>query len=176
MHLSQKPRNILIRRGHPATRLLDERRIEAQAARDIETRRFSRRAQTQHIRRLERRFVESHGSVQHAAGGRPVHLHGHQVRGCQRKSTPFAERFEHGHAQRSALFGIGGAAELVEQHQRITGSPFEHGTDRQDVRRERAQALGQRLVIADIGQHFVEQRKLGFFRRRRQTGVSHQRQ
>ena len=80
------------------------------------------------------------------------------------------------HAQRAAFFGIGGAAQFVDQHQRIRRGAFQHGFHRKDVRGKRAEAFLNRLVIADVGQHLVEQRELGFGGGHRQPGVRHQRE
>ena len=83
--------------------------------------------------------------------------------GGEREGAARAEGVEHHDAKRAAFFRIGGAAQLVDQHQRIAASPLPASiADRQDVRGERAEAFLQRLMVADVGQHLVEQRKLGF--------------
>ena len=79
-----------------------------------------------------------------------------------------AEGVEHRDAQRAAFFGIGGAAEFVDQHQRIRRGAFQHRADRHDVGGEGAEAFLNRLVVADVGQHLVEQ--AGTRLRRRERG------
>ena len=87
-----------------------------------------------------------------------------------------AEVVEHRDAQRAALLRVGGRAQLVQQHQRIRRHVQRHLADVRDVRRKRAQALLDRLVVADVRQHLLEQRELGLRRRHRQPRLRHQRQ
>ena len=79
-----------------------------------------------------------------------------------------------GHAQRAAFFGIGGRAQFVQQHQRIGRHVERHLADVRDVRGKRAEVFLDGLVVADIRQHLLEDRKLGFRRGHRQARLRHQ--
>ena len=85
-----------------------------------------------------------------------------------------AEVFDDRDAERAAFFGIGGRAELVEQDQRIGRDVERHLADVGDVRGEGAEVLLDRLVVADIGQHLLEERKLGLGGGHGQAGLRHQ--
>ena len=78
--------------------------------------------------------------------------------------------------QRRALFGIGGRAQFVEQHQRMRGRVVRDEIDVGDVRRKRGQVLLDRLVVADVGEDGVEDRQLGALGRNRNSRLRHQRQ
>ena len=133
----------------------------AQARGDIEAGRFAGQPQLQLVGRLEGLLVEAHRAVDHAFGGRAVDLERHQVRGDQREGAGRAEVLHERDAERAALFGIGGGAEFVEQHQRIRRDVQRHLADVGDVRGEGAEVFLDRLVVADIGQHLLEERELG---------------
>jgi hypothetical protein len=77
-------------------------------------------------------------------------------------------------AMRSALFRIGGRAQLVEQHQRLRGGMVRDEIDVGDVRGKRRQVLLDRLVIADVGKDRVEDGQLGAVGRNRDARLRHQ--
>ncbi len=141
---------------------------------DLEARRFAGQAQAQMIGGLEGLLVEAHGAVDHALGGRAVDLERHQVRGDQREGAGRAEVLDDGHAERAALFGIGGRAQFVQQHQRIGRDVERHLADVGDVRGKGAEVFLDGLVVADIGQHLLEERELGLGGGHRQAGLRHQ--
>ena len=94
----------------------------------------------------------------------------------QRERAGAAEVVQDRHAQRAAFFRVGGPAQLVQQHQRIGSDLGSHVANPRDVRREGAQALLDRLVVAHVGQHLVEERELRLRAGHRQAGLRHQRQ
>src|SRR5581483_4509946 len=76
--------------------------------------------------------------------------------------------------KRSALIRIGRASQLVEQYQAVRRDVLEHFLYVQQVSGKTAEALGNRLVIADVSQYVVEYRKLGFRARHRNRSVREQ--
>src|SRR5258706_7785187 len=93
------------------------------------------------------------------------------MRGGQRECAARAKAVEYRNAERAAFFGIGGAAQLVEQDERIRRYVVEHAPNMIDVGGERAEAFLNRLVVADIGEHLLEHRKLGVGRGDWQAGL-----
>ncbi len=98
------------------------------------------------------------------------------MRGGQREGAGSAEMLHYRDAQRAALLGIGGRAHFVQQHQRVRRDVEDHLADVRNVRGKCAETLLNGLVVADIRQHLLENRELGFRRRHRQPGLRHQRQ
>ena len=97
------------------------------------------------------------------------------MRGGERERSRRAEMIDQRHAERAAFFGIGGGSDLVEQHERIRRDIERHLAQTRNMRREGAEVLLDRLVIADIGQHLFEDRKLGRGAGNGQPGLRHQR-
>ena len=64
-------------------------------------------------------------------------------------------------AQRGAFGGVGAGPHLVEQDQRALGRLAQDLADPPDVRREGRERLLQALLVADVGQHVVEDREVG---------------
>ena len=81
-----------------------------------------------------------------------------------------------GHRQRGAFFGIGGGTQLVEQNQRMRGRLVRDEIDVGDVRRKGREILLDGLVIANVGEHRIEDGQLGALGRNRNTRLRHQRQ
>ncbi len=96
------------------------------------------------------------------------------MRGDQREGSGHTEMLHDGDAERSALFGIGGRAEFVQQHERIGRDVERHLADVGNVRGKGAEIFLDGLVVADIRQHLLEERKLGFQRRNRKARLRHQ--
>ncbi len=92
------------------------------------------------------------------------------MRRCERNvsriATPSAPPF----------FRIGRAAEFVQQHQRLRRHRLQHLADVRDVGRKTAEAFLDGLLIADVRQHLLEERKLRFRRRHGQPRLRHERQ
>ncbi len=98
------------------------------------------------------------------------------MRGGQAERAGFPKFIEDGDAERAALFRIGGAAEFVEQNETIGRDSLEHLLHMEQMAREAGQAFGDRLLVADIGQHVIEQWKLGFGAGDGNGGMSHKRE
>ena len=79
--------------------------------------------------------------------------------------------------ERRALGRVGPGAELIEQDQRVRAGRLDDPGDRPEMARERREALGHRLFVADIGEDVLEDRQprpgLG---RDVQPGLVHQRE
>ena len=80
------------------------------------------------------------------------------------------------HGQCRAFFRIGGGAQLVEDHERSRSRRPRDEVDIGDVRGKSRKVLLDRLVVADIGQHGVEDREFRRVRRHGQARLRHQRQ
>ena len=98
------------------------------------------------------------------------------MRGSQRECARRPEVTDHRYAQCATFFRIGRRADLVEQHQRVRRHVYDHFADMGNVRRKSAKALFDRLIVADIRQHLLENRKRRFTRRHRHPGLRHERQ
>ena len=96
------------------------------------------------------------------------------MRRNQRERAGCAEMVHHRHTQRSALFRIGGGAQLVQQHEGIRRHVQNHFPNARDMRRKCAQAFLDGLVVADIRQHLLEYRQLRLLAWNRQPGLRHQ--
>src|SRR5262249_41806682 len=124
--LAQETGNVALLRGQRLPGGVDQALGHPEAARDLEPGGLARRAEAQNISRLERIFVEAHRTVQYTLGIRAINLEREQMRGGESKCPGAAEGIENRDAERTSFFGIGGAAELVEQHQRIARHVEEH--------------------------------------------------
>ena len=85
--------------------------------RDIKTGRLPGQTQAQLVGGLQGRFVEPHGGIQHARRSRAVQLQRQQMRRGETKGTRLAKLIENCDADRTAFFGIRGAAKLVEENE-----------------------------------------------------------
>jgi len=85
-----------------------------------------------------------------------------------------AEVFDNRHTQRAALFGVGGRAKLVEQHQRIGRDVERHFADMRDVGGKRAEIFLDGLIIADIRQHLRKDGEFGLGGGHRNGRLRHQ--
>ena len=81
-----------------------------------------------------------------------------------------------GDGQRCAFLGISGGAQFVEQHQRLCRCSARDEVDVGDVGGECREILLDGLVVADVGQHGVEDGKLGAIGGNWHAGLSHQSQ
>ena len=174
VQFAQEARDVALAVAHGLARAPHDVFRHAEPRGDFQAGRFARQPQSQLVGGLEGLLVEAHGAVDHALGGSAVDLQRHQVRGDQREGAGRAEVLHDGHAQRAALFGIGGRAQLVQQHQRIRRHIQRHLADVGDVRRKGAEVFLDGLVVADIGQHLLEERELGFGGGHRQRRLRHQ--
>ena len=119
---------------------------------DLERQAAARRAVVQPVGRRERLGIEPESRRHHALGRRRVRLQRVVVRRRDHHRAAAAEVIDDRHRERAAFDGIGAGARLVEQHQRRQRERLVHRDDVGDVRRERAQARGDRLLVADVGE------------------------
>jgi hypothetical protein len=78
-----------------------------------------------------------------------------------------------GDGQRGAFFGIGGGAELVEQHQRARVGEAREAVEVGDVRGEGGERGLDGLRVADVGQERGEDGKAGGRGGNGQAGLGH---
>ena len=81
------------------------------------------------------------------------------MRGADHERAARAEVIDDRDAERAAFDRIGARADLVEQHERRALQVAIHRRDVRDVPRERAQARGNRLLVADVGEDRPEDRQ-----------------
>ena len=92
-----------------------------------------------------------------------------------RPATDATELVEDRPAQGRAVGRVGAGPQLVQQHQRFPGRLAQDLADPPHVGRERRKRLFQALLIADIGEHVVEDRELRALARGDvQAGLGHQ--
>ncbi len=116
------------------------------------------------------------GGVEHSRRVGRINLQRGVVGGDDAEARRAPEVVGNGHGQRRALFGIGRRTQLVEQHQRMRGRLVRDEIDVGDVRRKGREVLLDRLVVADVGEHRIEDRQLGALGRDRNARLRHQRQ
>ena len=75
--------------------------------------------------------------------------------------------------QRGPFDGIGAGGDLVEEDERALGRRVEDRNEVPDVSGERGEAHLDRLLVADVGQHVVEDGQLGVLGRRAQAALVH---
>ena len=160
MQFSQEPGHVALAAAHGLPGAAHDVLGHAEPLGDFQAGGLARQAQTQAKRRIQRLFIEAHGAIDHALGSGAVDFERQQVGGNQGVSAGRAEMLDDGHAQRAALFGVGGCAQFVQKHQRIGRDIERHLADVGDVRGKRAQVFLNGLIVADIGQHLVEEGEL----------------
>ena len=96
------------------------------------------------------------------------------MRGNHGEGAGAAEVVHNGNPERAAFLGIGGGAQFIQEHQRVGGHIERHFADVRDVRGKRAEVFLDRLVIANIGQHLLENREFGRGCWYRQCRLRHQ--
>ena len=79
-----------------------------------------------------------------------------------------------GDGQSSALFGISGGAQFVEQNERVGGGFARDAVEVDDVGGEAGEIALDGLGVADIGVDACEEWKLRLFCRNRNAGLSHE--
>ena len=76
--------------------------------------------------------------------------------GRERKRAVRAERFKDRHSQSPAFLRVGGAAQFVQQNQRLRRHSLQHLADARDVRRETAKAFLDGLLVPHVRQHLFK--------------------
>ena len=150
--------------------------IQPQALRDVDSGGSPGHADLQFVSRLQRGFVEADGGVDHAGSVRAVNFQRSVMRGDHGHAANAAEVDGDGDRQRRAFFGIGGRAEFIEQHQRLRGRRARNEIDVGDVRGKCRKILLDRLIVADVGEHGIEDRHLGAIGGDGNAGLRHQRE
>ena len=152
----------------------DDGGIQAEALRDVDARGSARDADFQLIGRLERGFVETDGGVEDSGGVGGVDLERSVMRGNDSEAADGAEMAGDSDGESCAFFGIGGGAEFVEQDEGVGGGGAGDEIDVGDVGGEGGKILLDGLVVADVGEHSVEDRKLGAIGGDGQAGLGHE--
>src|SRR5215469_13737859 len=172
----EEARDILGLRAQTLARGGDDLEIQAEALRDVDAGGRAGHTNVQLVCRLQGGFVETNGGIDHAFGIRAIDF---QRRVVSRDGADAAEPAEvvgNGNGQGGAFFWIGGGTELIEQHERFGRRGARNEIDVGDVRGKGRKILLNRLIVADIGEHGIENRQLGFKRWNRNARLRHQRQ
>ncbi len=144
---------------------------------DQEGVRLANVADVQAIKGPERLQVELDGGVLGAGVGEGIGL---QVADVGRDHRPAADRVqlvEDRPAERRPLGRVGAGAGLVEQDEGLLRCPAEDLRDPPDMRGEGRERLLEALLVADVGQHVVEDWQLRtLVRRDMQARLGHHRQ
>ena len=152
----------------------DDGGIQAEALRDVDAGGGAGNADFQFVGGLERGLVEADGGVQHAWGIRGVDLERSVMRGDDGQAADAAEMSSDGDGESGAFFGIGGGAEFIEQDQRLRRRGAGDEIDVGDVRGEGGEILLDRLIVADVGEHGVEDREFGAVGGDGKAGLGHE--
>ena len=107
------------------------------------------------VGRREGLQLEAERRARHALGRRRVGLELIVVARGDHGGAAAAEVIDNRDAERAAFDRIGSRADFVEQDERGRHQPAIHRRDVGDVRRERAQARFDRLLVADIGEDAI---------------------
>ena len=97
------------------------------------------------------------------------------MRGCQYHAVLRAKLVQQRHRQRGAFFRRRSRAHFIHQDERIRRRCLQHGLQVQHMRREGGQIRRDRLLVADVHQHAVEQRQDHALRGHRNSGLRRQR-
>ena len=155
----------------------DDAGVEAEPLGDRERLAAARQPDREPVRRRERLEVELDRRVAGPVGRVGVRLELGVVgrRGDERAGPD--EVVEQRLGQRRALGRVGAGAELVEQDQRARPGRLDDPGDRPEVARERREGLGDRLLVADVGEDVAQDRQPRARRRRDvEPGLVHQRE
>ena len=158
VNLRQVLGELALSRGALRACRLDNRRGHPEPRRNLEREAASRRAVHQAIRRREGVGVEAEGGARHTVDRRRVGLQRVVMRRRHDERAARLEKVDDRRAQRAAVGWIGAAADLVEENQGGRCEGPIHRRDVGHVRRERAQARGDRLLVADVGEDGPEDR------------------
>ncbi len=140
-------------------RAVDHLGGQAEAARDVDAARSAGHADHQAIRRAQIHFVEFDGGVEDSGRRRGVGFQAVMVRGRKRQAAALAEFIEQRDGERRAFFGGRAGAQFIHEHERARSGGFEHGAHVEHVRGKRGEIGGDRLFVADVHEHAIDERK-----------------
>src|SRR5579863_5690361 len=163
-------------RAQARARAFDDRGIQSQTLRDVDSGRRAGDADFQFVGGLQRSFVKSDRRVEHAGRIRGVDLERGVMRGDDGYTADVGEVAGNGDGESGAFFGIGGRAEFVEEHKRVRGGGARNGIDVGDVGGKGGKILLDRLVVADVGENGVEDGEFGAVGGDGKSGLGHQRE
>ena len=173
------PRQVLgelsLLRTAAAARILDDRRRQTEPAGDLEREAASRHPVREPVGGRVRLRIESETGTGDAVRRRRVRLQQVVVRRRRHERAAAAKALDDGGAQRSTLRRVGSRPDLIQQNERRQRQSLLHLDDVGDVARERGQAVRDGLVVADVGEHRLEdaQPRAGA-RRDVEPGLGHQ--
>ena len=114
------------------------------------------------IRRyVGRKFTSSNSTaaLRTPGRGRSVRFQAVMVRGRKRQAAALAEFVEQRDGERGAFFGSRARAQFIDEHERARRGGFEHGAHVEHVRGKRGEIGGDRLFVADVHEHAIDERQ-----------------
>ena len=134
-------------------------RRQAEALGHLEGEAAAGRAHRQAVRGLVGVGPVAEGGAGDAGRRLGVRLHEAVVRRRDDRRARAAEVLDDRDAEGAAFGRVGAGADLVEEHERGPREGARHLDDGGEVRRERREVLGDRLLVADVGEHASEDRE-----------------
>ena len=153
----------------------DDARIQPQPLCDLECVRRSRPAKRDPVERGVRVRIEAGARVRDALAGARPFLQLRVVRRHERQPRLLGEPRDERLRERGALDRVGPRCELVQQHERPLAGGVQDRDDARDVAREGREAHLDRLPVADVGEHLVEDGQRGRLGGRPQPGLVEER-
>ena len=154
--LAEQPLGLDALGCEPGARAVDDAAVEAETARDLERVGGAGPAERERVGGRERLRVEADGAVERARRrARPL-LDLGVVGRRDRQRGALRELVEQGARERRALDRVRARRDLVEQHE---GRRRRGGEDLHEVAQmpgERRERRGDRLLVADVGEHVAE--------------------
>ena len=121
--------------------------------------------------------VKLTGGVLHPGGGHGVHLQLGVVSGGGHQGPQLPGLLDDGGSQGRALDGVGARAQLIEEDEGLVVRLLQNAHNVHHVGREGGEALGDGLLVADIGQYAVENHHCAVVRHRNvESTLGHQSQ
>ena len=145
--------------GEMGVRTSQDIAVQTETLRDRERVRRAGKAQPETERGAQGRAVELHARVAHSRRVERERLELRVMRRRRDQDPARQEGLEDRHRERRALIGVGPGADLVEQRQVSWLGVGEGGDDVPQVRRERRQRLGDRLLVPDVREDAREHRR-----------------
>ncbi len=172
---AQQPFRLDPLRRQPLAGSLDHGRVEPEPPRDLEGVRRPRPSERERVGGSERLGVEAHGAVERPRRRACPLLDLGVVGRRDRERRALRQLVEQGARECRALDRIGARGDLVEQHERARRGRLEHVDEVAQVARERRERGGDRLLVADVGQHVGEDGKAGALGRDEEPALVEQR-
>ena len=136
----------------------EDRTVQAETLGDGEGVRRAGQTEVQPERRPQCLRVELHARVAHSRRAQRERFELRVVRRRRHQDAALAQRFEHRHGEGRSFVGIGAGADLVEEGEISAIRVRERRDDVAQMGREGGERLGDRLLVADVGEDLRDDR------------------